>query len=70
MPDPLEELMTVNEMAAAAGVEPVTIRAAIKRKKLIATKRGRDWLATRKAFEEYQKNSKGKKGRPVKNKTT
>lgn len=62
----MEELMTVNEMAAAAGVEPVTIRAAIKRNKLKAKKFGRDWLATRAAFEEYQKNSKGKKGRPAK----
>ena len=69
-PKELEDYMTVNEMAQAANVEPDTIRKAIKRKRLVAKKRGRDWLATRQAFEAYQNNIKGKVGRPAKPKDT
>lgn len=58
--------MTTNEAAAALGLRPVTIRAAIKAGTLRATKRGRDWHITPAAVEAYRASSLGKPGRPRK----
>lgn len=55
--------MTTNEAAAALGIKPVTVRAAIKAGKLRATKRGRDWHITPAAVEAYRSGSLGQPGR-------
>jgi len=56
--------LTTTEAAAALGLRPVTIRAAIKAGTLRATKRGRDWHITPAAVEAYRAASLGKPGRP------
>ena len=56
--------MTTNEAATLLGLQPVTIRAAIKAGTLRATKRGRDWHITPAAVEAYRASSLGKPGRP------
>ena len=66
MADTPEGYMNVEMMAQEAGVSTRAIYAAIRRKKLKAKKFGRDWFATKAAFNEYQNNSKGRIGRPRK----
>jgi excisionase family DNA binding protein len=46
--------MTLREAAALLGITPDSLRQAIKRGTLKATKRGRDWWVTRKALEDYR----------------
>ena len=47
--------MTLREAAAILGITPDSLRQAIARGSLKASKRGRDWWVTRKAIEEYRK---------------
>ncbi len=58
--------MTTKEAAAALGIKPVTVRAAIKSGKLRAVRHGRDWHITPAAVEAYRSGSLGKPGRPSK----
>lgn len=46
--------MTVAEAAALLGLAPVTIRSAIHRGQLRATKIGRDWWITRRDLERFR----------------
>lgn len=55
--------MTTNEAAALLGLQPVTVRAAIKAGTLRAKKVGRDWHITPAAVEAYRATSLGKPGR-------
>lgn len=47
--------MTVNEAAARLDVAPVSVRNAIARGKLAATKRGRDWWIEEADVDRYAK---------------
>lgn len=58
--------MTTNEAAAALGIKPVTVRAAIKAGRLRARKVGRDWHITPASVEAYRATSLGQPGRKAK----
>jgi excisionase family DNA binding protein len=49
----MEEAMSLLEAAAYAGVTPDALRGAIRRGRLRATKRGRDWEVRRHALDAY-----------------
>jgi excisionase family DNA binding protein len=55
--------MTVTEAAAKLGVKPVTVRAAIERGRMRATKHGPNWWVTDSAVETYRSLHLGKPGR-------
>lgn len=54
--------MTLREAADSLGVTPDTLRQAIRRGALRATKRGRDWWVTEGAVEEYRAKHLGRPG--------
>jgi excisionase family DNA binding protein len=58
--------MTLVEAAEQLGVSPVTLREQAQKGRLAAVKRGRDWMTTPQAVEEYRTAHKGKVGRPKK----
>lgn len=58
------EPMTLIEAAAIAKVKPVTLWAAIKRKKLRGTQRGGVWFVTHSDLKDWQTNKPHKAGRP------
>jgi excisionase family DNA binding protein len=47
------DLLTLREAAAEANLSPSTLRVQIANGRLVATKRGRDWVVHRGALEEY-----------------
>lgn len=51
------ERLTLREAAAQLGVTPDTLRAQIHRKKLEATKVGRDWLVSTDELDRYRRQS-------------
>jgi excisionase family DNA binding protein len=51
-------LITLVEAARRLGVTPDTLRAQVHRKKLLATKVGRDWLVEEDEVERYRRESK------------
>lgn len=54
--------MTVNEAAEALGVQPITVRKAIERGRMRASKRGPMWWVTPAAVEAYRVTSLGHRG--------
>lgn len=58
--------MTTDEAAARLGIEPVSVRQAIARGTLRATKHGRDYWITEAAVADYEARHKGRVGRPAK----
>ena len=50
------DLLTLSQAADIAGLNPGTLRVQIHNGQLEAEKRGRDWLVTRKALNDYLKN--------------
>jgi len=50
---------TTAEAAALLGLKPRSVRALINRKKLTATKRGRDWLVTEEEIARYNRERRG-----------
>jgi excisionase family DNA binding protein len=60
--------MTAAQVAKKIGVSSEAIYAAIRRGKLAATKRGRDWWITPGALAQYEAN-RSKRGRPRKETT-
>lgn len=59
------DLMTLNEAAEQVGVQAQTLWSAIKRNRLKAQKKGRDWFVTQKALDDWRV-SRGPGGRPRK----
>lgn len=57
--------MTVTEASEQLGVQPITVRKAIERGKLRATKHGTQWWITPASLAAYRDRSLGKPGRPV-----
>ena len=51
-------MITLVEAARRLGVTPDTLRAQVHRKKLLATKVGRDWLVEEDEVERYRRESK------------
>lgn len=60
---------TTDEAGRMLGLSASTVRSAIKRGRLDATKHGRDWLIEDTALRWYELTSLGRKGRPRKSKT-
>ncbi len=58
------EYLTLAEAAREAGLAPSTLRWQIRKKRLIAEKRGHDWLVTRAALLTYLDN-RAPSGRPA-----
>lgn len=54
--------MTVNEAAEQLGIQPVTVRAAIERGRIKATKRGPMWDIKPAAVKAYRETYLGKLG--------
>ena len=50
--------MTLKEAAAQLGLDPATLRQAIARGSLKATKRGRDWFVSPSEVERYQRENR------------
>lgn len=63
---PPVELLTIREAAKASKREPTTLRSAIAAKRLIATKKGRDWQIARHDLLSYL-DGLAPAGRPTKN---
>jgi hypothetical protein len=51
--EPMPEYLTLAEAAAESKIAPVTLRAQIANGRLVATKRGRDWLVARHELWNY-----------------
>ena len=60
--------MTLKEAAAILGVTPDALRQAIAAGSLRAAKRGRDWWVTSGEVDRYQREHRGRPGRPKKSK--
>lgn len=58
-------LLTLKEAAAQMGITADTLRAQIRRKRLHATKLGRDWLVEAAEVGRYERTSLGRQGRPA-----
>jgi excisionase family DNA binding protein len=56
--------MTLKEAAAILGVTPDALRQAIAAGSLRAVKRGRDWWVTPEAVRVYEREHRGRPGRP------
>ena len=56
MPKRPSDPMTLPEAAEYSGLSVNTLRIQARTGRLVATKRGRDWLVTRKAMDAYLKN--------------
>lgn len=54
----MAETLTVTEAAADAGITRYAVWVAIKRGRLAATKRGRDWHIERAEWERYKQTSR------------
>lgn len=54
--------MTLKQAAAILGITPDSLRQAIARGTLKATKRGRDWWVTQKAVDDYRKHKALERG--------
>lgn len=52
--------MTLIEAAAALGLSRETLRVQIRKGKLRAEKRGRDWFVTAREVERYRRDSLGR----------
>lgn len=59
-----DELITLVKVSEETGIKLITLQRAAQRKKLKATKPGRDWLTTRADVETWQKARR--RGRPRK----
>lgn len=59
-----DDEMTLIQAEARYGIAANTLRLAIYRKRLVATKRGRDWFVTAKAIAEWQRNKSPRGRRP------
>jgi uncharacterized protein YuzE len=57
------EYLTLSEAAREAGLAPSTLRWQIRKQRLVAEKRGHDWLVTRAALWTYLEN-RSPRGRP------
>lgn len=58
------EWLTLREAAAASGLAPATLRLLVNKGRIRAERRGRDWLVTRAALENYLDDRKPA-GRPA-----
>jgi excisionase family DNA binding protein len=56
-------LLTLVQAAARLGVAPATLRAQIRRKRLSATKLGRDWLVEPEEVQRYARESRRSRDR-------
>lgn len=61
---PIDEILTLADAAAALGVAPVTLRAAVARGILRARKFGNTWVTTTDEVERYRAEHLGRTGRP------
>lgn len=59
MAKPLEEWMTVQEIAAAKGVAENSVRVAIKTGRLPSVKKGRTYLVRRQFVDAWQVSDRG-----------
>jgi excisionase family DNA binding protein len=48
-----EEILTLKEAAEDSGLSPATLRVQIHNGRLVAVKRGRDWLVSPAALQAY-----------------
>ena len=58
-------LLTLRDAAARLGITADTLRAQIRRRRLRATKLGRDWLVEEAEVARYERTSLGRAGRPA-----
>jgi excisionase family DNA binding protein len=58
---------TTIEAAQALGISPITVRSLIYRKQIIAQRRGRDWFIATDELMRYQRERRGRPGRPLSN---
>ena len=61
-----EEVLTLKEASARIGVAVSTLRMQAERGVLQATLRGKTWLVLATEVDRYEREHKGKKGRPRK----
>jgi excisionase family DNA binding protein len=57
-------LLTLREAAAQLGITADTLRAQVRRRRLRASKLGRDWLVEAGEVARYERTSLGRAGRP------
>lgn len=58
-------LLTLRDAAARLRITADTLRAQIRRRRLRATKLGRDWLVEEAEVARYERTSLGRAGRPA-----
>lgn len=57
-----EEVLTLKEAAEMIGLSPQTLYLQVRRGKLTATKKGREYLVLKSEIERYDREVKGKSG--------
>jgi len=63
--DMMQTDYTTIEAAQELGVSPTTVRSLIYRKQLSAQRRGRDWFIAAAELTRYQRERRGRTGRPL-----
>jgi excisionase family DNA binding protein len=57
-----DEVLTLKEAAEMIGLSPQTLYLQVRRGKLAATKKGREFLVLRSEVERYDRETKGRSG--------
>jgi excisionase family DNA binding protein len=57
-----EEVLTLREAADLIGLSPQTLYLQVRRGKLAATKKGREFLVLKSEVERYERETKGRSG--------
>jgi len=56
-----KDLISLKEAAQEFGMSPTSLRVYIHQKRLEAIKKGRDWMTTKEAVQEYLRNRERKR---------